>query len=706
MAVIAATLLAATRDGQAQAASGFTPPSDDVVYAAILQAEDERAGTAQSLDLLIARLTALDTAARRMAVRAVGRLERSDLVSRLAPRLDDRDAGVRAEAANAIGQAVFGEDGEEAADLLLRRLGVERDASVRGTIAQTLGRLRLDSLDAIRAIEVALVTVASEAAPEARLGAARGFESLTRRLGRTSQLAPQSLAQLRALARDGLRPEGRGLAPTTATARRIRRLATASLLSAANRPGAGAFDTALADPDGQVRRIAAAALAGWDSLTGRTDLMDRAFVDLEPSVRLEGVRVYGNRLQATRGCRPLLSATTDPNPHVALLAIDLLSAGCPATDTVGGADSRNSVTQVLIAAVADLPPAGDSTTWHRAAHALVALARLSPSDARAQLDRFTTHGSWLVRAYAARAAAVVQESPSLERLAADPNDNVRHAAVVGLAAVRGHDADPIYIAQLQRADHQLVREAALALAKSPRPAAAIPALLVALRRQTDERSETGFEARMALLERIGELAGAAQADAVRPYLSDFEPRIAAEAAAILSRWTGSPVRATPGSFGAAALPSRAEIAALDGARAVIDMHGGGRWVIRLRVAEAPTNVCRFVRLARQGTLNGLTFHRVVPNFVIQGLSPGANEYQGDPPYTRDELVMDSHLRGTVGISTRGRDTADNQIFVSLVDNVRLDHNYTIIGDVVEGMAVVDAVLEGAVVDRITIESPR
>ncbi|HXV85993.1 MAG TPA: peptidylprolyl isomerase, partial [Gemmatimonadales bacterium] len=110
-----------------------------------------------------------------------------------------------------------------------------------------------------------------------------------------------------------------------------------------------------------------------------------------------------------------------------------------------------------------------------------------------------------------------------------------------------------------------------------------------------------------------------------------------------------------------------------------------------------------VSLARAGTFDGLTFHRVVPNFVIQGLSPGANEYAGDAPYTRDELVMDSHLRGTVGISTRGRDTADNQIFVNLVDNVRLDYNYTIIGEVVEGMEVVEGIMEGDVVERVRVE---
>jgi cyclophilin family peptidyl-prolyl cis-trans isomerase len=55
----------------------------------------------------------------------------------------------------------------------------------------------------------------------------------------------------------------------------------------------------------------------------------------------------------------------------------------------------------------------------------------------------------------------------------------------------------------------------------------------------------------------------------------------------------------------------------------------------------------------------------------------------------------------VGISTRGRDTGDAQIFVNLVDNVRLDHNYTIFAEVSAGMDVVDAVLEGSTIERIT-----
>jgi cyclophilin family peptidyl-prolyl cis-trans isomerase len=98
-----------------------------------------------------------------------------------------------------------------------------------------------------------------------------------------------------------------------------------------------------------------------------------------------------------------------------------------------------------------------------------------------------------------------------------------------------------------------------------------------------------------------------------------------------------------------------------------------------------------------GAWDGLTFHRVEPGFVVQGGSPGANEYVGADLYTRDERGPLSHVRGTVGISTRGRDTGDGQIFINLVDNARLDHAYTMIGTVVSGMAIVDGMLEGATI---------
>ena len=92
----------------------------------------------------------------------------------------------------------------------------------------------------------------------------------------------------------------------------------------------------------------------------------------------------------------------------------------------------------------------------------------------------------------------------------------------------------------------------------------------------------------------------------------------------------------------------------------------------------------------------------MPNFVIQGGSPGANEFIGDAAFMRDEVGSWPHVRGAVGISTRGRDTGDAQIFIDLVDNPRLDHEYTVFAQVLNGMDVVDQILEGDVIEKIEI----
>jgi cyclophilin family peptidyl-prolyl cis-trans isomerase len=115
--------------------------------------------------------------------------------------------------------------------------------------------------------------------------------------------------------------------------------------------------------------------------------------------------------------------------------------------------------------------------------------------------------------------------------------------------------------------------------------------------------------------------------------------------------------------------------------ALFKMESGIEFAITLDPVRAPLMSTRFLRLANRHYYDGLTFHRVVSNFIIQGGSPGANEYAGDGPYVKDEISARSHVRGTVGLSTRGRDTGDAQLFVNLVDNPRLDFDYTIFGAV-------------------------
>jgi cyclophilin family peptidyl-prolyl cis-trans isomerase len=128
--------------------------------------------------------------------------------------------------------------------------------------------------------------------------------------------------------------------------------------------------------------------------------------------------------------------------------------------------------------------------------------------------------------------------------------------------------------------------------------------------------------------------------------------------------------------------------------------GGGSFLVRLRGDVAPMMAARVLELARHGYYDNTTWHRVEHDFVIQGGGPGANEYVGYARYFRDELGTVPHVRGTVGMSTRGHDTGDAQWFVNLRHNLRLGRDYTVFAEVVAGIDVVDGILEGDTIARI------
>jgi cyclophilin family peptidyl-prolyl cis-trans isomerase/HEAT repeat protein len=565
----------------------------------------------------------------------------------------------------------------------LTRLQAEHDPQVRGVIGQTLGRLPYGSADTVRLVEAALVGVAGAADSGTLVGIARGLESLVRRNGRITPPAPGTIAALNALSVHALAsgPERSG-----GDAARVRRLATAALVRlgvAADLP-----QLALSDPDPEVRRLAVGAVAAIDSAPLRTQVIRLYLADRSAAVRYAALQAYGRSVQAAGGCEAVREALSDPDPHVALLAIDLLGNGCGAGE---------GTVEILVGIADSLSP---DRPWHRPAHALISLAKVSPIPAELLLPRFSAHESWWARVYAARAAGILGLTGNLRRLAFDPNDNVRQAAISALSRLEGHDADSIYIAQLVRPDYQLVMTAAQALQGSDKASNAVTALLGALALITADQQETSRDARRALVERVEELGGPGQVEAMQPYLRDFDPVIAEEVARVLEAWTGMPHTSDPMQLAAQPLPSYREIEELADSHPVLVMRGLGGIELRLLAFEAPTNAARFARLARAGHFDGLTFHRVVPGFVVQGGSPGANEYVGDGPYTRDELVLDSHWRGTVGVSTRGRDTGDGQIFINLVDNPRLDHNYTIFAEVLDGMELVDRLSEGATIGRV------
>jgi cyclophilin family peptidyl-prolyl cis-trans isomerase len=128
--------------------------------------------------------------------------------------------------------------------------------------------------------------------------------------------------------------------------------------------------------------------------------------------------------------------------------------------------------------------------------------------------------------------------------------------------------------------------------------------------------------------------------------------------------------------------------------------GGGSFVVRLRGDNAPIMAARILELANRGYYDNGNWHRVEHDFVIQGAGPGSNEYTGYHMFLRDELGNLPHTRGTVGMSTRGHHTGDAQWFINLKDNPRLVQDYTVFAEVIEGIEVVDAIMEGDVVQSI------
>ncbi len=127
-------------------------------------------------------------------------------------------------------------------------------------------------------------------------------------------------------------------------------------------------------------------------------------------------------------------------------------------------------------------------------------------------------------------------------------------------------------------------------------------------------------------------------------------------------------------------------------------------VVRLETEEAPQTVQTIARLAEAGRYDGVPFHRVVPNFVVQGGDFASGDGFGGPGFTiRSELTLIPYLRGVIGMASAGKDTEGSQFFITHSMQPHLDGGYTAFGWVVEGMDVVDRLLVGDRIVRATIE---
>lgn len=120
--------------------------------------------------------------------------------------------------------------------------------------------------------------------------------------------------------------------------------------------------------------------------------------------------------------------------------------------------------------------------------------------------------------------------------------------------------------------------------------------------------------------------------------------------------------------------------------------------------EAPKTVANFAKLAKEGFYDGLTFHRVIPNFVIQGGCPNGTG-TGGPGYTIPcEVEGNPHKHGTGALSMahRGPNTGGSQFFITHSPQPHLDGVHTVFGQVESGMDVVNAIQQGDQMLKVTI----
>jgi cyclophilin family peptidyl-prolyl cis-trans isomerase/HEAT repeat protein len=644
--------------------------------ASVLTLEKQWAGA----DALVPLLASEDRPTRIYTLRAIGRLQLPALVPRLIA-FGTADPTLRSQVALAIAQSLV--KFNPMSDPALAASVFDWLLPLASAYLMPLARITWTTPEQIHQAEHVFANVMEKTADSslfagAYSNAVAGLELLGRHNAKTTRFEDPTIARL-AGSLAGAAPNDDD--PTT-------RLRAFGALLAAGTVDQSTIKTALKDGSFEVRRRAVTILGGtsvpFDD-EERATLIQERLRDESPHVRFDAVHAYAAR-RAPHGCAPLLELLTDTDSHVAIATLDALGGVCP--------NDEDLLTR-LTAEVRTPPTSG---AWNRETHAFVALAKRSPETAAIAMGAFATHTNWWVRMYAVQAAVALNDTGRLDKLASDENDNVVQAALGPLRTLKVPNWDRAVVAALGRSDVQLLHTSAEMVKGMPQDARLVRPLVDAVLRLTKEGKETSRDARVSLIDAIGKHATPADARQIEPLLKDFDPVVAGKAAEVISRLTGKIVNADPTTI-IRGWPQ--EFGDRDTCVAV-DLDSGQRFWLRLDPQDAPITVDHFLKLAvKDHYYDGTAIQRVEPNFVIQGGSPGANEYSGHHDYMRDEIAA-PNVRGSVGLSTRGGlNTADAQFFVNLVDNNRLDYLFTVFAHVVN-MDVVDAIEEGATIKTMTL----
>lgn len=638
-------------------------------------------------DAIARFLRSSDSSKRRRAALALGRMADETTFPALRAALGDPDPAVRAEVAFAIGMAAD----EGGADALLARLDLEGDPEAIGADLEALGRV-----GGVKGLPALARAVGDGRAP-VREGALRGLVFVAQSKKPIDSATVQALAAARS------------------AKIKIERFLAVYALSRLPIPDHGraaaqaALRAELPDDDDETLAMRLKAL-GKVAEPADGAIFGRALAHADWRVRIEAARgMAASGPDAADWLAEWAVAAKDGSPHVLPTVLEAL----------GPYASRPRV----FAAAGKLAPRCEATALLERAGQRAATLVCDGEPSRRKILHAQVLGSLpavepMLRPIPPSAGQTV--APPLDvptRLAElalllrDPDPRVRAAAVSAVAEIDAPATSGLLREALRETDVGVVDAAAEGIrrnAEAPRRRPdpdATPLLIAALGKLT---SAAAAEEMIAILGALGASGDPRAIPMARWAREDpnFSVRKAArEALGALGDKDAPPPKHPP-----PPLPTPGDADAVAD-RTIAATIGTNRGEIEIRFypADAPYAVAslvyltgaRFFQPPRDGG-KGLTFHRVVPDFVIQGGDP-RGDGNGGPDYTlRCEYSRRRFGRGSVGIAHAGRDTGGSQLFITHAPTPHLDGRYTLVGEVVRGQDVVDQIVVGDWITSFTI----
>ena len=691
-------------------------PVPDEITLRIMRAEDERRWDNELGVLLFDK----DARVRERAALAAGRIGDERAVASLVALLQtDGEASVRAMAAFALGET---ESASGAASLSDVAQKTKETNEVRARAIEALGKV------------VAALPKADEARGQS-LGAVilKTLEDESRRAPRPNRdvVLLGLTAALRA------RPANAGSIVSkflSSADARVRADAANTLARLRAKDGLEHLRALLStDTDAVVRANAARVLGAAEDVASLEALGARAMNDTDERVRVSSIRALG-------GLKDALAAAP---------LIERANALMPAyrAAKTGGVEHPRETNELLeIAASLGRLLANKSderaVAWLRAFRETergapeieIAFARIAPflylretpfnklSDerARAEMMRDWRRVSALAQGLSEVAKITAEAAGSgIVSLQADAQIILRswvddtnlpaHAApdvLRALAAFKANDLNTVLRKQMAAKDVIVRATTAELLGELPSDEANTRLLAEALPVAT--RDELN-DAALSILDSLAKQKTAAANEAIKTMLDSQDALVRQRAAALLKANGAGDFSQRAGSIAPRNSPAdyaRALARTNKSVRALVNTDKGS-FSIELLAEKSPLNVDNFVQLAQKGYFDNVTFHRVVPNFVVQGGDPRGDGNGGPGYQIRCEINEVPYERGAVGMALSGKDTGGSQWFVTHSPQPHLDGGYTVFGRVISGMEVIDKITRGDRIKSISVtESAR